>query len=527
MNKIITMAILTALLLTGISVARAEDGKKDIGSPIPMMGTITQITNDKITIKAAFVEFISATINIDAETKYFDVTEKPKEGEKREPKEITKADIKVGDKINCRGIVRVEEGKEAIFLAKAVAKVSEFHMPKPPPGDDRKRDEPPQFIGVFKSVNGNILTVTNPEGTEDFKVMVGDETKYTRIQKGEEGKPKRTELALSDLKPGDKLVIVGKPDRKEGEEKPMLKAFIVMVVDEFPPPPKDAKDKIPHIIGVLKSIDGNKLTLTDPEGKKEFKVITDEKTKFFKVGKGEDKPERKELALSDLKLGDKLIIIGKPEKKEGEEKPVLKAIVVTVVDDFLPPPPPPGEEHRKPKLLGTVKSINDGIITVTLFKMEDMKEAQLKYDEKTKYITFQKPGEEGKKPEKVDKKLEDLKPGQKVMIEFAPEGKPEGGIIKGRACLVVFMDEFPPDFAFGEVTEISSTKITIKTPEMGDRPSQTVSAKLTTETRVFQLQRGEKPKEIAISEIKVGDKVEMEHKDGNALVVRKPVMKEK
>lgn len=530
MKKITTMAILTALLLTGISVARAEDGKKDIGSPIPMMGTITQITNDQITIKAAFVEFITATVNIDAETKYFDATEKPKEGEKREPKEITKADVKVGDKINCRGVVRIEEGKEAIFLAKAVAKVSEFHMPKPPEpprDDDRKRDEPPQFIGVFKSANGNILTVSNPDGTEEFAVEVGEQTKYFRIEKGEEDKPKRTELQLSDLKPGDKLVIIGKPERKEGEEKPMLKAFMVMVVDEFPPPPKDAKDKIPHMMGVLKSVDGSKLTITDPEGKKEFTVITDDKTKFFAVGKGEDKPERKELQLSDLKPGDKLVIIGKPEKKEGEEKPAIKAIIVTVVDDFPPPPPPPGEENRKPKLFGAVKSIADGTITITLHKMEELKEAKLTYDEKTKYFTFQKSEEEGKKPERVEKKLEDLKPGQKVMVEFAPDGKPEDGTIKGRAILVVFIDEFPPDFAIGEVTEISASSITVKTPEIKDRPSQTVTAKFTSDTRFFQLQRGEKPKEIAAGDIKVGDKVEMEHRNGNALVVRKLVMKEK
>lgn len=529
MKKITTIAILTALLLTGISVARAEDGKKDIGSPIPMMGTVTQKTNDTITIKAAFVEFITATINVDDSTKYFDATEKPEEGEKREPKEITKADIKIGDKINCRGIVRVEEGKEAIFLAKAVVKVNEFHMPKPPepPGDDKKRDEPPQFIGVFKSADGNILTVSNPEGNEEFKVATSDETKFFRVEKGEEGKPKRTELNLTDLKPGDKLVIVGKPERKEGEEKPILRAFLVMVVDEFPPPPKDDKNKVPHIMGLLKSVDGNKLTLTDPEGNREFTAITDDKTKFFAIGKGEDKPERKELQLSDLKPGDKLVIIGKPEKKEGEEKPVIKAVIVTVVDEFPQPPPPEGEENRKPKLFGTVKGISNGIITVTPHKMQDMKEAQLTCDEKTKYFTFQKSEEEGKKPERVEKKLEDLKPGQKVMVEFMPDGRPEDGIIKGRAILVVFIEEFPPDFAVGEVTEISTAQITVKTPEIKDRPSQTVTVKLTLDTKYFQLQRGEKPKEIASSDIKVGDKVEMEHRDGNAMVVRKLVVKEK
>lgn len=524
MKKIITTITLAALLLTGISVAYAEDGKRNVESPIPMMGTVTQIASDTIKIKAAFLEFVTATINLDSETKYFDATEKPAEGEKKEPKQITKEDIKVGDKINCRGIVKFEEGKDSIFLAKAVAKIKEF--PKPEPPKDDKRDHPPQHIGIFKSANGNKLTVTNPEGTEEFTVIVSEETKYARIEKGEEGKPKRTEIALADLKPGDKLVIVGKPEKQEGEEKPILKAFAIMVVDEFPPPPENPRDRIPEFMGVLKSVDGNKLILTDPEGNKEFVVLTDDKTKFVSIIKTDDKKERKEIAISDLKPGDKLVVIGRPEKAEGEERPTLKAALVTVVPEF-PPPPKDDRNDRKPKLIGTVKSVGDGKIIINPYKMENIKEAQMTYDDKTKYLTFVKPEKEGDKPEKVEKKLEDLKPGQIVMVEFRPDGEPKDGIVKGKAELVVFMDQFPPEFAFGEVTEISASSITIKTPEMRERPSQVVTVKISESTKIMQLQKGEKPKEIAYSDIKVGDKVEMEHRDGVALVIRKLVMKEK
>ncbi len=414
MKKIASVLIATTMLL-GLFVGAAHAQENEMRWMVA--GTVTQNNSDSLVLKVAFQEFMTAKVLVNAETDYRDVTNKPEKDQ--EPPKLAQTDIKVGDKVVCFGLLSIVEGEDSTFTAKNVNKVKDFPKPQPP-RDERREDKKPEIMGLFKSLGDGKLTLTNPEGDKELQIEVNDKTKFVRVGKGEKGREKE-EIKPEDLKPGDKIVCIAMPVRpKEGEDKGHLVAMLVMVVDEFPPPPQP----------------------------KEMRVI------------------------------------------------------------------------------GTFKAVEGGYLVVAPKNTEKVQEIKFAFNDKTKFVYISKPTE-GNKPEPVQKKLEDLKPGQKVMIGTTPIQEKDGTHF-GRAIVVMFLDEFPPEVNFGEVEEISSGSLTIKMPERGkDNPEKKLTFTINKDTKFFIMQRGEKPKEATWSDLKKGDKVEVEHRDGVALVVRKMMMEKK
>jgi hypothetical protein len=63
----------------------------------------------------------------------------------------------------------------------------------------------------------------------------------------------------------------------------------------------------PHVVGVVKSVDGNVITITT-RGKKDVKVTVSATTKFIE---GRDKATRTAAALKDIHAGQRLIAVGR------------------------------------------------------------------------------------------------------------------------------------------------------------------------------------------------------------------------
>lgn len=419
---IATVALALGMFTTGMVGATQEEDK---GMGGMFMGTVQQIGQDNLTMKMAFTEFMTAKVILSPDCKYLDLTSQPEEG--KEPPALTKADIKVGDKIVCKGKIAREEGKDAVFTALTVGKVKEFPKPRPP--QDDKGDRKPQIMGVFVSATDTAFTMKAPD--------------------------------------------------------------------------------------------------SDKTGTFNY----NEKTKFVRIAEKDGKKERQNITIKDIKSGDKLVVVAVPLKdKEGDDKErVMTAVIVTVVDKF-PELPPPGEgrrEERRPTAIGSVKSFDGKNLTVELWKNKDIKTAGFTVDEKTKVLYF--PKQDGdKKPEPVEKKLEDLKPGQKVMVDFRPneDTKPEDGVIAGLAIRIVLIDEFPPEVAMGEIVEISASSVTINA-RVDKENTEKVTIQITSDTKFVIMKRGEKPQEAKLSDFAKGDKVAVDYRDGKALVIKKVMVPEK
>ena len=424
MKKIIATIATVALVLGMFTGLVGAAQKEDKGMGGMFMGTVQQVGQDSLTMKMAFTEFMTARVILSPDCKYLDLTNPPEEG--KEPPALTKADIKAGDKIVCKGKITKEEGKDAIFTAMVVSRVKEFPKPRPP--QDDRGDRKPQILGVFVSATDTTFTMKAPDSEKTGTFSYNEKTKFVRFAK-EDGKREPQKITIKDIKPGDKLVVVAVP-------------------------------------------------LKDKEG---------------------DDKER-----------------------------TMTAILVTVVDEF-PELPPPGEgrreEHRP--IIGSVKSFDGKTLMVELWKGKDIKTVGFTVDEKTKILYFPKPDGD-KKPEPVEKKLDDLKPGQKVMVDFRPDRdtKPEEGAIAGLAIRIVLIDEFPPEVAMGEIVEISASSVTINA-RIDKENTEKVTIQITSDTKFVIMKRGEKPQEAKLSDFAKGDKVAVDYRDGKALVIKKVMVPEK
>lgn len=359
MKKIVALTLIGALALglvfTGVVNAESpKDKAKDMARHIPMMGTVERISANTVILKAVGMDFMTIEVTTNDETTFYDVTGEMEKGEK--PPEIKWNEIKKGDKVVAKGqIMRDGEGEDATtyYLAQSVSKVN--HFPKPDPRD--KDEGPPEIHAVLQSVNGNTLTVTDPSGEKEFEVTVSDETKYGEVTMDEDGKPSREEISLADLQSGDKLVIIGKPE-KDDEGNVTMNAIAIMVVEEFPPKrdPRDRDDRRHEFMGTFDSWDGDYMVCSPAFGSGEdvkFKV-TDE-TKYFafvETTEGE-KPEKVEKSKDDLAPGQAVSVVIFPKRNDdGEMERVVRYVILL--------------DALKGRIHGKIESISPTSITLEI-----------------------------------------------------------------------------------------------------------------------------------------------------------------
>ncbi|HOO96706.1 MAG TPA: hypothetical protein PKV16_04005 [Caldisericia bacterium] len=398
------------------------------------------------------------------------------------------------------------------------------------PGQVGPRDKAPQMpmMGTVVNINANDMTITPP--MMDFMkatITFDEETKYydgtVELEQGEEP----PEVSRNDIKRDDKVVIRGKIVR-DGEDENATTYYLaasVTKVTVFPRPGQGGKggdQRPPTMNAILVKHQGDTLTVTDPAGENEHEVTVDENTKVFKVTQGEDgTPVREEIKYNQIQKGDKLVLTGK-RYQDDDGNTGFYASVILVVDEF-----PAndgrgrgGDQSKERALLGTIVSVNQTSIVV-LPNFDDAENVEIALSEKTVYVAFDPPAAEGEKPVKVEKTLADLKPGQKVRVTVIP-ARDGSGEPSPTAAVVVFLDEFPPARAGGEITAISSTSITIT---LRGRPDEEEVRELTlainADTKFIKMEVGQEPVEITWSDLAVGDQVGIVHKDGVALEVYK------
>src|SRR5882757_2142630 len=64
-------------------------------------------------------------------------------------------------------------------------------------------------VGTIKSISGNIITLT-PDSGSDVTIQVQDATKFVRIAPGQKDLKDATPIQLTDVQPGDRILVRGK-----------------------------------------------------------------------------------------------------------------------------------------------------------------------------------------------------------------------------------------------------------------------------------------------------------------------------
>jgi len=525
MKKIITIALIGALVLgmavTGVAFAKEPPKNGERHAPPPMMGTVAHQNANSLVLTAPGMDFISITITTNTDTTYYDGTGEREQGEI--PPEITIADIKKGDKVVAHGkVVRDGEDSPATYVAVKVVKVDRF--PKPERPGDKDREQPPTMNVLFKSANGDTITVITPDSEKEFEVVLGEEAKVFKLIRNEGEKATKEEIAIGNLSEGDKLVITAFR-KKDDDGNVTITAKFILLVDKFPPQRDDkGRGNAPPSMNVIfKSVSGNTLTVTDPSGEKEFEIIITDETKFAKITRNEDdeKPGREEISLGDLSEGDKLVINGKREKND-DGNVTITARMILVVENF--PKNDKGRDGNKGRngdrgqnILGTFDRF-DGDYMIIKPVVEGKDDIRIKVDEKTQYVAFEK-GEEDEKPTRIEKTRSDLESGQVVGVMVA-RVKNDDGEVELTAKVVVF-HEFLQGRAGGEITAINAKSITIELKMDGS----SMTFEITDETRFELHERGEEPVELKKSDFKKGDIVGISYHDSVAMLIVKRIGK--
>lgn len=366
-----------------------------------------------------------------------------------------------------------------------------------------------------------------------------------------------SQLKISDIKTGSKLVAWIMPLVKEGsndEDKKEFQLFAVManVLAQFP------EMRYEQMAGIYVSSENNTMTVNPiridnrkdpgpgeggrnirplgygknlitanedpqpPEGRREPRTIEvkfDNSTTFvLNTGSKIEK-----INPSDIREKDKLLMT--VQMRETNDEWFLYAKTVRVMQDF--PNPATSREQR---VFGTLENFGDYSITFKLHKADVSVTLAMDPD-----CVFIKQGEEGKRPEIIQQS--DLKPGNKLQVgaiierqgrpgNEGPGGRPmpnedKQPKIEGTVFMVMVVDAFPNPMAVGQITEISSSKLVIEVPNMPGREKDEEKEKKTIEfivnadTKFFVMSReGRKESKIADFKNEQWVMVEFSESDG-------------
>lgn len=168
---------------------------------------------------------------------------------------------------------------------------------------------------------------------------------------------------------------------------------------------RDKFRKRAHVSGEITAISGS--TITIQTRKDEIKtILTDDSTKFLQIGKD----GKKEIKLSDLKVGDRIASVGiAPDENSGIAKFVVKLVK------------PTASRHA---VFGEVSEVGDGQLTVTHLIHEDKPATTVKTTNDT---VIKIRGNE-------DAKFSEIEVGDKVAASGTVDDK---GVISAKRLFVI------------------------------------------------------------------------------------------
>jgi outer membrane lipoprotein SlyB len=200
--------------------------------------------------------------------------------------------------------MKTESIKLAIILSLLAGVASAQSDAPPPPQTGNQQDatrEPrrrPDVIGTITAVNGQTLTIKNPDG-HNVTVTVTDTTRFMKD---------RQPAKFGDFKVGDMAMVRGRSTGTDAWEAEFLGSRSAgsggpgaFSQGGFA---QDLGKKF--IVGEIKSIDGLRLTIARPDGETQT-IAVDENTSFKKEGES--------ITLADFKAGDH--VFGPGEVKDG------------------------------------------------------------------------------------------------------------------------------------------------------------------------------------------------------------------
>lgn len=211
---LISIGVLLALGLAGlaISVAAPQDappggqhegeGRRGMGGPPPIMGTISSVGVDRFEIKKS--DGTTQVVMVNDQTHY-----RQRNGQGQAPQELALEDLKVGDHVFVRG---TPNGDKQV-VAQTVGRMTAEQFERFQNGGFQGGGGPgggagagwgqgrggPRMGGEITAINGNQIKVQSRRGGEHV-IVVNDQTTFDK-----EGKT----ITLKDLKVGDHIFATG------------------------------------------------------------------------------------------------------------------------------------------------------------------------------------------------------------------------------------------------------------------------------------------------------------------------------
>src|SRR5271154_6413655 len=168
----------------------------------------------------------------------------------------------------------------------------------------------PPAVGTIKSISADSLDLTADSGGE-IKVLLTADTKIFRVPPGSKDLKDAATMEVSDLQPGDRVLVRGKP----GDTPQTFAASAVIVMKQGDIAQKRAKEKEDWqrrgVGGLVKSVDAGSGTITistmTVAGNKDVEVHTSKDTIIRRYAPGSVKfDDAKTGALAEIHAGDQL-----------------------------------------------------------------------------------------------------------------------------------------------------------------------------------------------------------------------------
>jgi hypothetical protein len=241
----------------------------------------------------------------------------------------------------------------AIPAAHAQAGAQTAATPKAPPA-----------VGTIKSISGNSLTLATDSGTE-LKVHLPADLKVLRVPPGSVNLKEATAIQLSDLRPGDRILVRG----KTGEDATSFVASTVVAMKKEDLAEKQAREREEWqkhgIGGLVKSVDTAQSTITistlTATGPKDVLIHAPTGTVLRRYAAGSIKfNEAKVAPLTEIHEGDQLRTRG-ARSTDGSE---------FTADEVV------SGSFRN--IAGTILSVNSSAGTLTVSDLVGKKPVELK-----------------------------------------------------------------------------------------------------------------------------------------------------
>ncbi|MGO8816382.1 MAG: DUF5666 domain-containing protein [Terriglobia bacterium] len=181
-----------------------DQGRRGMGGPPPVMGTITSVGVDRFEVKKP--DGTTQTVMVNDQTHY----RQRVEGQ-QQPQELALEDLKVGDHVFVRGTPNADKQVVAMGVNRVTAEQFERFQSGGGPGGGQGGPrggggwqqggmQGTRAGGEITSISGNQIKVQSRRGGERI-IVVNDQTTFNK-----EGQT----IALKDLKVGDRIFATGK-----------------------------------------------------------------------------------------------------------------------------------------------------------------------------------------------------------------------------------------------------------------------------------------------------------------------------